>query len=166
MSTEPRALVVWVPTNRRDNNLKPTHMDGWNEIIAEYKRSRYHGAMRELDNVEWVASYVREAMQSQGWKPMDSDQASNPCSVFLGFVERNRRRDVGNIHGGAKYALDALTHRNLSGACAIYDDSQRWMPTISYGIECDPSNPGLLITITKLERHKRGNNGRKAKPRG
>ena len=147
-----RELVVWVPTNRRDEDYEPTHMDGWNEIVNEYKRSRYHGSKREMTNVEYVASYVTEAMAKQGWAAMVDVASAVPCSVTILFVERDRRRDVGNIHGGAKYALDALTHRHPRGASAIYDDAQRWLPEIHYIIDVDADRPGMRITVRELER--------------
>ena len=61
---------------------------------------------------------------------------------------------MGNIHGGAKYALDALTMRHKFGAGAIYDDSQRWLPAVEYRIECVGKQfrePGLKIEVNTLE---------------
>lgn len=146
-----RTLCVWVPTNRRGRDGLPTHMDGWNEIVAAYKRSRHAGSKRELANVEHVASYVLEAMQMQRWPRMSSKLRAMPCRVALLFVERDRRRDIGNVHGGAKYALDALTWRHPRGAGAIHDDSQKWLEDVAYAVTVDPKNPGLLIKVRMCE---------------
>ena len=77
-----------------------------------------------------------------------------PCKVTLTFVERDHRRDVGNIHGGAKYALDGLTTRHEYGAGAIYDDSQSWLPEVEYRIAYVSerfTEPGIQIDIETLE---------------
>lgn len=148
-----RTLRVWVPTNRVDERGRYTHVDGWNEII-EANRSGYRvGAIQERDNVQHVALWTRLAMQRQRWPVMTKDRAV-PCKVTITFVERDRRRDVGNVHGGSKYALDGITRRHKYGAGAIYDDSQRWLPEIDYRIAYvgdDHAEPGIEITITTLE---------------
>ncbi len=125
-------------------------MDGWNEIISAYKSHRNKGADRERENVTHVAFHVRRAMAISGWKAMLDKGSALPCHVHLCFVERDKRRDIGNIHGGAKYALDALTHRHPLGAGAIYDDSQRWMPQTTYSVEVDPERPGIAITVERM----------------
>lgn len=143
-------LDVWVPTNRHDDSGRPTHMDGWNEIVSAYKSNKYKGAAREAENVQHVAFYVARAMRSQGWARMASKDDAVSCSVKITFVERDRRRDIGNVHGAAKYALDALTHRHKSGASAIYDDSQMWLTQIAYEVAVDASQPGMRIVIREL----------------
>ena len=146
---EPRELVAFVPTNRRDKNRAPTHMDGWNEIIAAYRSNRHKGSERELENVAYVATHVRKAMRAQGWERMRDKGRAARCSVHICFIERNRRRDIGNVHGGAKYALDALTQRHTYGVGAIYDDSQRWLSDVTYQVESDKEHPGMIIYIRK-----------------
>lgn len=148
-----RTLRVWVPTNRHlgGKRSKPTHMDGWNEILTEYKKGPNVGAERERENLEHVAWHVRRAMVAQRWPPMRTHLEAVPVEVALTFVERDRRRDHGNIHGGAKYALDALTIRNKGGAGAIYDDSQKWLRHIGYGVSVDREHPGLAIVVRELE---------------
>ena len=147
----PDSLEVWVPTNRYDKDGQPTHMDGWNEIISAYRSNRHKGNAREIENVEYVASYVREAMQSQHWRAMRDKKRAVRCRVHLLFVERDRRRDIGNIHGGAKYALDALTWRHPYGAGAILDDSQRWLADVTYSVTRNPNKPGLYMHVRALE---------------
>lgn len=145
--TGPRTLEVRVPTNRYDRRGRPTHMDGWNEIIDAYKSNKYKGAAREAENVQHVAFYVARAMRKQGWSRMEDKKHAKPCIVTIIFVERDRRRDIGNVHGAAKYALDALTHRHSCGASAIYDDSQRWLKNISYEVAVDADEPGMRIAL-------------------
>ena len=56
------------------------------------------------------------------------------------------------MYGGVlKYALDALTARNKSGAGAIWDDNTRWMPKLVPSIRIDPDKPGIEITVIPLE---------------
>lgn len=148
-------LRVFVPSNRVGEDGMPTHMDGWNEILREYKKNRHKGASVELENVEWVAWHVKEAMADQGWSPMENKDDAVPCHVHLTFVERDRKRDIPNIHGGAKYAMDALTHRHLRGASAIYDDSRRWCVDVTYGVTIDPISPGMLIVVRAMEPRER-----------
>lgn len=148
-----RELHVWVPTNRVDAQCRYTHVDGWNELKKAYESNRNIGSSVMRENVKHVATHTRLAMMRQRWHPMTRANAQ-PCKVTLTFVERDRRRDVGNIHGGAKYALDALTARHKFGAGAIYDDSTKWLPEIEYriayvGKEWD--EPGIAITVTTLE---------------
>lgn len=151
----PKSLLVWVPTNRVDKRGRYTHMDGWNELLDAYKAGREVGAARMRDDVQHVAMWVRIAMRQQGWQPMAKGSAV-PCRVSITFVERDRRRDVPNVHGGDKYALDALTSRHKFGASAIYDDSQRWLPEVEYHIAYASESsgflePGMRILIETLE---------------
>ena len=143
-------MHVWVPTNRYDRDYRKASMDGWNEILNAYKRDRYHGGSRELENVEHVASYVAEQMAKDAWKPMRQKENSVPCSVTILFVERNRKRDIPNVFGGSKYAIDALTHRHKCGASAIFDDSPHWLQCVAYGRDVDPEEPGMHIVIREL----------------
>lgn len=153
MADRPKALVIWVPTNRLDEHCKYTHMDGWNEIKGALESGRNIGAALIREDVQHVAMWARIAMRQQAWSPMTKADAI-PCRVTLTFVERDHRRDVGNIHGGAKYALDALTARHKYGTGAIYDDSQKWLPVVEYRIAYVGkgfSEPGMRITIEPLE---------------
>lgn len=128
-------------------------MDGWNEIKSALESNRQTGAKLMRENVKHVAAWARLAMHKARWAPM-RDESAAACTVSLTFVERDHRRDVGNIHGGAKYALDALTARHRYGAGAIYDDSQRWLPEVAYRIGYVGhgfKEPGILIEIETLE---------------
>lgn len=151
-----QTLEVFVGTNRADRYGHPAGMDGWNEIIGAYCSNRHKGSDRELANVDWVSSFVRDAMNEQGWRQMRYKEDAVPCSVDLLFVERDRRRDIGNIHGGAKYVLDALTQRHKLGCGAIYDDSQRWLKDVTYAVAINPEGPGIQITVRELEPRRRG----------
>ena len=147
------SLEIWVPTNRTDEYGRYTHMDGWNEILSAFATSRNVGSRLMRDNVRHVATWTSIAMRRYAWQVV-TKRSAVPCNVTLTFVERDHRRDVGNIHGGAKYALDALTKRHKFGAGAIYDDSQRWLPTVEYRIECVGEQfvePGLKIEVNTLE---------------
>ena len=144
-----RPLRIWVPTNRVDGMGKYTHMDGWNEILAAFKCSCYTGNALIQEDVHHVALWAKIAMRQQGWPRMEKGLCL-PCRIGLTFVERDRRRDKPNIYGGAKYAIDALTSRHKGGAGAIYDDSQRWLTDVDYGIALvgeEFSEPGLQIVI-------------------
>ena len=143
-------MHVWVPTNRYGRSRKKASMDGWNEILNAYKSDRYHGASRELENVAHVASCVAAQMAADAWAPMSQKEGSVPCSVAILFVERDRRRDIPNVFGGSKYAIDALTHRHKRGASAIFDDSPRWLQCVAYGRDVDPAEPGMHIVIREL----------------
>ena len=146
-------LVIWVPTNRWDSRLRYIHVDGWNELVAANRKGAKVGARVERENVIHVAQWARVAMRKAKWEPM-TRRTAKPCRVTLTFVERDRRRDVGNIHGGSKYALDGLTARHPHGAGAIYDDSQRWLPEVEYRVEVVSEShrePGIEITIETLE---------------
>ena len=145
-------LRVWVPTNRTDSKGRYTHVDGWNEILSAFTTSRVIGNRRMRQNIRHVATYTTLAMHNQKWPAMGDKSTAVPCVVRLTFVERDHRRDVGNIHGGAKYALDALTSRHKYGVGAIYDDSQKWLPEVRYRITTvgtDYLEPGILIEVAK-----------------
>lgn len=145
-------LHIWVPTNRVDRRGRYTHMDGWNEIKSAFESGRNVGSNLIREDVKRVATWTLLAMRRYGWEPMDATNAS-PCAVRITFVERDHKRDVGNIHGGAKYALDGLTARHKYGAGAIYDDSQRWLPRVEYEIDYvgkEYTEPGMAITVQRL----------------
>jgi hypothetical protein len=146
-------LSIWVPTNRTDRHGRYTHMDGWNEIKHALETNRNIGSKLIREDVQHVAMWAKLAMRKQRWPQMDKAHAV-PCKVTLTFVERDHRRDVGNIHGGAKYALDGLTKRHEYGAGAIYDDSQVWLPEVEYRIAYVSerfTEPGIQIDIETLE---------------
>ena len=146
-------LSIWVPTNRTDRHGRYTHMDGWNEIKHALETNRNIGSALIREDVQHVAMWAKLAMRKQRWPQMDKANAV-PCKVTLIFVERDHRRDVGNIHGGAKYALDGLTKRHEYGAGAIYDDSQVWLPAVEYRISYVGKGfdePGIQIDIETLE---------------
>ena len=148
-------LHVTVPTNRayrsERNWGKPAPMDGLNEIIDQNRTNRYHAADVERDNIQWVARFVRMAMQKAHYPPMTKHDRQR-CMVYVCVVEPHDQRDVANVYGGVlKYALDALTHRNKHGTGCIWDDNTRWMPKLVPSIRIDPANVGLEITIVPLE---------------
>lgn len=149
-----RQLRVWIPSNRVNAQMRLTHMDGWNEIKSAIESQRNVGSRLIREDVQHCAQHIRLAMLRARWKPMDKWSAV-PCKVTLRFVERDRRRDLGNIHGGGKYALDALTRRHRYGAGAIYDDSQRWLKEVVYDVAYvgkDYPEPGLEIIVETLEK--------------
>lgn len=153
----PEAMTAWVPANRqwavtgRDRHvMEPTRTDGWNEILAEYKRNRHRGNEHELENVSHVALHVASEMASCGWDPMRDVEGAVPCAVSILFVERDRRRDIPNVFGGEKYALDALTHRHRLGCSAIWDDAPRWLPYARWGCEVDRDAPGMHVCVRRL----------------
>ena len=151
-----RQLHVWIPSNRTYDSGKPKAMDGLNEMIDDNRTDRQMGARVEKDNVEWCTFFIRRAMHSQHWRPMDDKRHAKPCEVILEFVEVNRRRDVSNIVGGGmKYVLDALSRTRYDkrgkvtklGAAAIYDDSVRWLTDCTTRIRVDPLKPGINVTV-------------------
>ena len=153
------SLHVWIPTNRYYDNGRPAGMDALNEIIEANRKGRDVGARLERENVEWCAWYVRKAMLEAGWRPLTRETALE-CIVYMRIVEPSRRRDVPNVYGGcAKYALDALTARHELGAGAIYDDSVRWLSTFNQKIAVDPDNPGIDLTIIRLNERSAGSHG-------
>jgi len=152
-----RQLHVWIPTNRAYDDGRPKAMDGLNELIDSNRTDRQMGARVEKDNVEWCTFFIRRAMHSQHWRPMQDKRHAKPCEVILEFVEANRRRDVSNIVGGGmKYVLDALTRTRYDrrgrvtkpGAAAIYDDSMRWLTNCTTWVRVDPRKPGIQVTVT------------------
>lgn len=149
-----RTLRIWIPSNRVNPQMRLTHMDGWNEIKKAFENRREIGSKLICDDVQHCAQHIRLAMLRAHWLPMDKYSA-RPCKVTLRFVERDHRRDLGNIHGGSKYALDALTVRHRYGAGAIYDDSQKWLKEVIYDVAYvgeGYDEPGLEIIVTTLEK--------------
>lgn len=149
------ALRIWIPTNRHYASGAPKGMDGWNEIVRQNRRGKQFAAKCERENVTWCAWYVKQAMLEQGWKPMHDELAAVRCQLMITFWEPNRMRDVPNIYGQTKYAIDALTARHRYGAGAIYDDSQRWMsPHIDMKVEVDKKRVGIAIVVVPLNGQK------------
>ena len=142
------ALEFFVPSNRCDRQGRPTHVDGWNEYIKAQNKNRYVAAVMERENVENVAEHARAAMLQQRFEPLEV-----PALVTVTFVEINRRRDVPNVYGGLKWALDGLTRprgRKYLGAGAIVDDSPKWCE-VEPRLEVEPIRPGVKIRIEPLE---------------
>ena len=85
-------LIFFVPSNRTDKQGRPTHVDGWNEILRAYKSGWPVGATLERQNVHNVAAHCKAAMMRKRWKPLVV-----PAIVYVRFVETSRRRDIPNI---------------------------------------------------------------------
>ena len=145
-------LHIWIPTNRYYSGLKPRGMDGWNEIIKENRKGKLAGARLESENVRHCAAHIKRAMLEGGWKPMRDKETAVRCALSITFFEPNVRRDVPNIYGQTKFAIDALTARHRYGAAAIYDDSQRWLhPQIDMRVAVMPDHVGISMTVIALE---------------
>ena len=144
-------LRIWIPSNRRYDDGSPKGMDSFNEIINANRSGRIVGSRMERENVMWCATYVRKAMADQGWPAMRDKASAVPCKVCLMFVEPNAMRDVPNVYGQSKFAIDALTARHSLGAGAIYDDSQRWLDrSVCMGVRVEPGRAGIEITVIAL----------------
>lgn len=145
-------LHIWIPTNRAYDDGSPKGMDGWNEILAANRKGKRVGARNERENVCWCAWYIKQAMLEWDWEPMRDKEKATRCHLVITFFEPNARRDVPNIYGQTKYAIDALTARHKYGAGAIYDDSQRWLhPKIDMRVVTHPEHVGISITVIPLE---------------
>lgn len=145
-------LRVWIPTNRSYANRSPKGMDGWNEIVRQNRKGKDFAAKCERENVRWCAWYVKQAMLEQKWAPMRDEKTATPCVLHITIWEPNRRRDVPNIFGVTKYAIDALTARHRYGAAAIYDDSQRWLhPQIEMKVKVDRQRVGIEVVVIPLK---------------
>lgn len=148
-------LHVYIPTNRAYTSArnwgKPKGMDGLNELIAQNRTDKHHGARKERENVMWCARFARQAMRVAGYAPMTESDRQR-CEVHVTVIEPHDQRDVPNVFGGVlKYALDSLTARNKNGTGAIWDDNTRWMPRLVPSIRIDPHCVGLEITVIPLE---------------
>jgi hypothetical protein len=141
-------MEYFIPSNRSDKQGKPTHMDGWNEIIKANRSGYYIGARQERENVEWVAWHTRQAMRKNHVKPYTSRVRVDVC-----FVEVNRRRDPANAYGGLKWLLDGMTKPKggKAGAGLIVDDSTKWLEVGSVTVDYDKNNPGVIVRITPAE---------------
>lgn len=145
-------LHIWIPTNRTYDDGSPKGMDGWNEILAANRKGKRVGARNERENVCWCAWYIKQAMLEWDWEPMRDKEKATRCHLVITFFEPNARRDVPNIYGQTKYAIDALTARHKYGAGAIYDDSQRWLhPKIDMRVVVHAEHVGISITVIPLE---------------
>lgn len=65
-----------------------------------------------------------------------------PVKIHIHWIEKNRRRDMGNIRAGEKPIIDQLVSQER-----IVNDSQKWLMSLtdSYGV--DPKNPRIEVTI-------------------
>jgi Holliday junction resolvase RusA-like endonuclease len=69
-----------------------------------------------------------------------------PVAVGIVYIERDRRRDCDNIHGGAKFILDALKETGR-----IPNDSRRWVRSCTPVVaEPDKDNPRIQVTVSPL----------------
>ena len=147
-----RPLRIWIPSNRKYDDGTPRGMDGWNELITENRKGIKAGSRIERENVCWCAWYIKQAMAEQGWPAMREKAYAVRCKVYMRFIEPNSRRDVPNVYGQQKFALDALTARHRYGAGAIFDDSQRWLDgNVHMRVSVERERAGIEITVIPME---------------
>ncbi len=88
------------------NFFIPTRLPSMNEIIDEARGSKFASAIQKTKYTKLVADVVRLTFRKYG---------TIQGKVWLSFiwVERNRRRDPGNIRCGEKFITDGLVRAGL-----------------------------------------------------
>ena len=67
---------------------------------------------------------------------------TNPCELWITFVEENHRRDLDNISFCVKGIQDGLVK------CGVFpDDSTKYINLLHYTVAFDKENPRVEVTI-------------------
>lgn len=123
-------------------------MPGLNELIRAAGTSKFAYERLKGGVGRATEKYALEAAKAHDWKT-----PATLSRVTLTFVERNHRRDLDNIFGGAKAVIDGITRPRAGkkyGAGIIVDDSQRWCYPL-YDVAFDAENMGVYVCIEAAE---------------
>ncbi len=90
------------------------------EIPSQNESDHMHWSKRHKMTKLWE-TWIRYAM-----RPNAMDCASGKRSVHIHAFRKRRITDASNLHGGAKYAVDAIKRCGL-----LIDDSDKWV-TLTY----------------------------------
>lgn len=110
---------------------------GLNEYINAERTNLYKAAQmkRQLEN-DTVASAII------AWDKGTLHKHTNPCELWVTFVEPNHRRDLDNVSFCIKGIQDALVKMGV-----FPDDSTKWIQLLHYTIAFDKDNPRVIVTI-------------------
>lgn len=67
---------------------------------------------------------------------------TGPVRIHIHWVEKDKRRDYGNIRASEKPILDQLVSQER-----IVNDSQKWLVELTDSYEVDKMNPRIEVTI-------------------
>lgn len=108
-----------------------------NEYISAERGNMYHAASlkRQLEE-KTIASAVMACDLGKLHKH------TNPCELWITFVEENHRRDLDNISFCVKGIQDGLVK------CGVFpDDSTKYINLLHYTVAFDKENPRVEVTI-------------------
>lgn len=104
-------------------------LPSFNDVISANRTNRYKGGAMKRKVQDSINKYILKARAEGTLKPI-----TQPCIIFMGFVEKTRRRDVDNVQSGQKFILDSLVSMQI-----LPNDSPKWVKqiyhTISYANE-------------------------------
>lgn len=119
---------------------------GLNEYINAERTNLYKAAnmKRQLEQDTIAATYIALDRGT-------IHKHTNPCELWVTFVEPNHRRDLDNISFCIKGIQDALVK------CGVFqDDSTKYIQVLHYTIAFDAKNPRVIVTI-KERKNEQGN---------
>lgn len=112
-----------------------------NEYVRACRSNKYQGAKFKADVEEVIGWSIKQAQAAGKLSVM----GENPCSVYIDWHEKTKRRDVDNIQSAQKYILDALQKCGI-----INNDSRKYIKQIYHTVN-DSTDDYVVVRLEECE---------------
>lgn len=113
-----------------------------NEYVRACRSNKYVGARFKQEVEEAIGWYIKQAQTSGKLIPL----GETPCTIYIDFYEKTKKRDVDNIQSSQKFILDALQRCGV-----IKKDDRRYVKQIYHTIS-DGKEDYVVVRIEEYGR--------------
>lgn len=106
-----------------------------NQVTAKDRANKFAGATYRKETEKIISKYIQAALNSGELQPI-----SEPCTIWIDWHEKSKRRDVDNIQSAQKFILDALVQCGV-----LQNDSRKYVKQIYHKIVDSDENKVLVI---------------------
>lgn len=110
-----------------------------NDVIATNRGNKYAGNAYKQSIQELIGWEIKQALTKKTLKPV-----TKPCVIYIDWHEKDKRRDVDNIHSSVKFVLDAMVSNKV-----LINDSRRYVKQVYHEI-IDDTKTFVVVRIEEL----------------
>ena len=118
-------------------------MTGLNDYINAERTNKFKAAKIKTE-AEDIVSLALIRAEEQGTLHSHTE----PCELWITWVEPNHRRDLDNISFATKFIQDAMVRAGV-----FPDDGSKYIKLLHHTIAFDPEDPRIEITIRERKAH-------------
>lgn len=101
-----------------------------NDLIAKNRTNKYMGAKLKKDTEKLIGAYIKKAVEIGTLRPI-----SDPCEIYIEWIEKTKRRDVDNVESSVKFILDSLVKNGI-----LKNDNPRYVKQIHHYVRYGDEN--------------------------